>query len=196
MLKYLAAFSFLLVGFGTALGDTAEDCARSRGEAGIGACDEAIRQDPRNATAYLHRAFGYQRSGDLDRALADYSRAIELDPKYASPYNNRCWLRAMAARDLPLALSDCETALRLAPFDADNLDSRSFAYLRLNRLDEAIADFDAALRADAKLASSRYGRGLARHRKGDQIGGDADIAAATAMNAGIASEFARYGMVK
>jgi hypothetical protein len=42
--------------------------------------------------------------------------------------------------------------------------------------------------------SASYGRGLAKRKKGDQAGGDADIAAARAVHAGIADEFAKYGM--
>ena len=39
-----------------------------------------------------------------------------------------------------------------------------------------------------------YGRGLAKRKKGDQAGGDADIAAARAIQADIADEYAKYGM--
>jgi hypothetical protein len=46
--------------------------------------------------------------------------------------------------------------------------------------DEAIADYDAALKLNPKMAASLYGRGLAKQKNGDQAGGDADIAAAKA----------------
>jgi hypothetical protein len=42
--------------------------------------------------------------------------------------------------------------------------------------------------------SSLYGRDLAKRKKGDQAGGDADIAAARANQADIADEYAKYGM--
>jgi hypothetical protein len=45
-------------------------------------------------------------------------------------------------------------------------------------LPSAIADFDAALKAEPAMASSLYGRGLAKRRRGDDAGGEADIAAA------------------
>ena len=68
----------------------------------------------------------------------------------------------------------------------------SAAYLRLNRLDEAIADYDALLKIDAKMAHSLYGRGLAKLKKGNRDGGEADIAAAKAIKAEIADEFAKW----
>jgi hypothetical protein len=50
------------------------------------------------------------------------------------------------------------------------------------------------LRFDPKLASSLYGRGLAKLKKSDATGGGADIAAAKAIEANIVGDFARYGV--
>jgi len=262
MFRYFVVLLFLLIGSSAVLADARQDCANLSGDAAIRACNQAIRQnardavayynrgieyqhkgdldramadytkaieidpkyaaayynrgvayrakgdfdraiadyskaieiDPKYAAAYNNRGVGYWVKGDLDRAIADYSKAIEIDPKYAKAYYNRCWLRASANRDLPLALSDCDSAVRLAPDDADSIESRGFVYLRLNRLDEAIADYDAALKIDAKKADSLYGRGLAKKKKGDQAGGDADMAAAKAIKADIMEEFAKYGV--
>jgi hypothetical protein len=58
----------------------------------------------------------------------------------------------------------------------------------------AIDDYSAALRLDPKLASALYGRGLARLRNGDHVGGDADMSAAKTIAAGIGDDFARYGV--
>jgi hypothetical protein len=60
--------------------------------------------------------------------------------------------------------------------------------------DKALADFDAALRLDAKLADSLYGRGIAKMKLGDRSGADADIAAAKTMDANIVEKYARYGV--
>jgi len=146
------------------------------------------------AFAYSNRGHAWFAKGDNDRATADYSEAIRLDPKNAEYLNERCWARAVAGRELPLAVSDCTEALRIAPNDANIMDSRGFVYLRLNRLDDAVADYDEALRRNPKQAGSLYGRGLAKLKKGDAAGGEADIAAAKAIRADIAEEFARYGV--
>jgi tetratricopeptide (TPR) repeat protein len=146
------------------------------------------------AFAYNNRGNAWQDKGDNDRAIADYSEAIRLDPKNAAYLNNRCWARAIAGRELPLAVTDCTEALRIAPNDANIMDSRGFAYLRLSRLDDALADYDEALKLNPKQAGSLYGRGLAKLKKGDAAGGEADIAAAKSIQADIAEEFARYGV--
>jgi tetratricopeptide (TPR) repeat protein len=44
---------------------------------------QAIRMDPRNASAYLDREMAYERMGNVEQALADYDRAIELLPEDA-----------------------------------------------------------------------------------------------------------------
>jgi tetratricopeptide (TPR) repeat protein len=117
-----------------------------------------------------------------------------LDPKFASAYNSRCWARVITGQQLQQALADCTESLRLRPDDSDTLDSRGFAYLKLDRPGDAIVDFSAALAINPRFASSLYGRGLAKLKRGDRAGADADIAAAKAIKAGIAEELARYGI--
>jgi hypothetical protein len=50
------------------------------------------------------------------------------------------------------------------------------------------------LKINPKQVDALYGRGLAKRKKGDPAGGDADIAAASAIQADIAVDYARYGM--
>jgi tetratricopeptide (TPR) repeat protein len=68
--------------------------------------------------------------------------------------------------------------------------SRGLARLRRGELDGSIADFDAAIALNPRLADSLYGRGIAKRKKGDLEGADADLAAAKAIRPGIAEEFA------
>jgi hypothetical protein len=56
-----------------------------------------------------------------------------------------------------------------------------FAFASLSQLDDAVADYDEALRRNPKQAGSLYGRGLAKLKKGDAVDGEADIAAAKAI---------------
>src|SRR3974377_1817269 len=97
---YLAVLSFLLIGSSSAaLADAKRDCEKLSGDAAIQACDQAIRQNPRDAEAYNNRGFKHYDKGDLDRALADFDKAIEINPRDAHAYNSRCLLRATANRD-------------------------------------------------------------------------------------------------
>src|SRR5581483_10108210 len=48
--------------------------------------NEAIRIDPKNATAYKHRGDAWKRKFDWDRAIQDYNQAIRLDPDEEDTY--------------------------------------------------------------------------------------------------------------
>jgi len=158
--------------------------------------NEAIRLDPKNALAYRIRGYTWGAKGDNERAIADLDQAIGLDPKDALSYLSRCMVRTMAGRNLPQALSDCDQALRLRPNDVHTMGTRGLLYLRLGRLDDAIVEYDAALKLAPKVATAflLFGRGIAKQRKGDTAGGDFDMAAAKANNASIAEEYAKYGL--
>lgn len=91
-------------------------------------------------------------------------------------------------------MADCNELLNLRPNDPNTLDSRGFTYLKLKQPERAISDYDAVLRLDAKQAYSLYGRGLAHLVLGNNDQGNQDIAAAKAIKADIADEFARYGV--
>ena len=91
-------------------------------------------------------------------------------------------------------MADCNESLRVRPGDGNALRSRGLVHLKLKEVDSALADYDAALKADSKDEFSLYGRGTAKRWKGDATGADADIAAAEHIRPGIAADFERYGL--
>jgi tetratricopeptide (TPR) repeat protein len=91
-------------------------------------------------------------------------------------------------------VADCNESLRLLPGDGEALGYRGLAYLKMKRLDLALADYDAALQANPKNAFSLYGRGVAKRLNGHQAGANSDIAAAEQINPDIAADFERYGV--
>jgi len=108
--------------------------------------------------------------------------------------NARCWARALTGQALALAIADCNSALRMRPNTAAYLDSRGLVCLRQRNYDKAIADYDAALHVQPKMPWSLYGRGLAKQGKGITAEADADIAAAKALEPGIADTARKYGI--
>ena len=94
---------------------------------------------------------------------------------------------------LDQALTDCNESLRLRS-DPYTLDSRGLVHLKLGHYDAAIADYDAVLKSIPDFPDSLYGRGMAKRKKGDAAGADADLSRAKALRAEIVDEFSRYGI--
>lgn len=80
------------------------------------------------------------------------------------------------------------------PGDIEILEARAVVFLYLARFDAAIADYDVVLKASPNAASALFGRGFARRAAGDLARRSADIAAAKAIQPGIADIFARQGL--
>ena len=93
---------------------------------------------------YLNRGAVYQRLKDKDRALADYTRAIELQPNNAMAYTNRGVLYELEG-DHERAILDFDRAVELDPKLARAYANRGASYLRKGDVDRALADFDRAI---------------------------------------------------
>ena len=147
------------------------------------------------AWAYTNRGSVYDYQKDFDRAIADLTEAIRLDPSAVVAYQDR----AASYRNkgqYTLALDDLDHALRLAPNDARTLMSRGVIYFKLNATARSIVDYDASLKIDPKFAPALYGRGVAKLREGDTDGGHADIDAALAAQPTMDQVFEIYFGIK
>lgn len=178
-----------------------ERCTVLFGTYGWGASSIIVR-----ANSLLMRGTAYARKGDLESAQADYRRAIELDTTSISrggrpqvlavPYNNRCWIRAAGNFELDQALADCNKALELTPGSPMILDTRGFLYLRMDRTDDAMKDYDAVLAKQPNSWPSLFGRGVAKLRKNNVEGATADLFRAEKLKPGTRAEFEAYGLTK
>ena len=88
MLRTVAALGFLIALVAFASGAQAatqklwNTCAGKDAEAAIKACTRILagkESHKDQANAFAHRGSAYDNKGDYDRAIADYTRAIELD---------------------------------------------------------------------------------------------------------------------
>lgn len=156
--------------------------------------DLSISIDHTNPLAFYNRGYAHFAKKEYDKAISDYSSAIALNPQLGLAYNNRGLTRAIAGQDLVQALADCDTALKLMPINLDVRDTRGFIYLKLGDPALALNEYNAALDIDPNRALSLYGRGLAKIKKGDVAGGEADQRAAETINPEVAQQFSMYGL--
>ena len=94
--------------------------------------------------------------GEHDRALAEYTRALELDPRFANAYRGRAELNRKMGR-LAESLADAEQALSLDPKNPFAHDTRAHALAALGRRNEAIAEYKKALAIKPDLQESTDG---------------------------------------
>jgi len=157
---------------------------------------EAIRLDPKVPLYFVNRSNVYLDTHQYDLALHDLDEALRLDPKdEIEAIVNRCNVLTFKG-EFAAAMTDCQNALRQWPGDPYPLYTLGFLYFRMDKLDDSIRAYDEALAVPGLGADDPYdkayplyGRGLARVKKGDKIGGEADMAAALALDTDIARDF-------
>jgi tetratricopeptide (TPR) repeat protein len=156
---------------------------------------DALANSAKDSSLLVSRGIAYARSGDTDRAEADFSAARKnaSDPVI---FNSMCWSKATAGVSLESGLSDCNEALKGRPDEASFLDSRGLVLLRLGRNDEAIADYDRALAKNLNIPSSLWGRSIAWARNGNLAKAKADEDAALKIAPNIKADFDRYGITQ
>jgi tetratricopeptide (TPR) repeat protein len=122
--------------------------------------------EPRTAADFRRRAALDVRTRRLERALADCTAAIRLDPQAAPLYAERAEVYRLRG-DPDRAVADCAQALRLDPRLAVAYCRRGAAFRDKGDLERAVADCTEALRLDAKCAPAYSERGDAYRRRGD-----------------------------
>ena len=122
--------------------------------------------DPQDPVFYNDRGISYKEKGELDRALKDFNKALELNPDFAEAHNNRGKVyRNMG--DLSKAFDDYNTAIQLNPDFAEAHNNRGVAYGIKGRVDEAIEDFNTAIGLNSAFADAYCNRGNAYLLKGE-----------------------------
>jgi tetratricopeptide (TPR) repeat protein len=132
--------------------------------------EEAIKSPlPTNeelsAEQWFVRGLGKHKEGILERAIADYSEALRINPKYVVAYNNRgvAWA---ALLDIDRAISDFTEALHINPNSAA-LNNRGNARRLKGDLDGAIEDYTEAIKLNPDDADAFFNRSIVYDQKGN-----------------------------
>jgi Tfp pilus assembly protein PilF len=107
------------------------------------------------------------RSGKTEEALAEFEKALALDPYNAQALYGR-GLVYQGEKQHEKAVEDFAAAHGLTPQRAEPLVARAVSYLALDKVKEAVTDLDEAVQADPNSASAWSHRGLAYERLGDK----------------------------
>jgi tetratricopeptide (TPR) repeat protein len=160
----VAALLMLAVPMSRALANDAETCAKASGNAAIAACTRVIQNRGTSArnrvVAYVNRGNVFDDKGDHDRAIADYTEAILLNPKNSIAYDDR-GDAYQAKGDNDRAIADYSEAITIDPKRPAYYLDRGFPYQVKGDNERAIADYDEAIRLDPNSMRGYFNRGLA-----------------------------------
>jgi tetratricopeptide (TPR) repeat protein len=111
-----------------------------------------LKYGPHSAYSHYRRAVGWSEKQEYDKAIADYSEAVRLDPKLADAYEGRgnAWL---AKNDYDKAIADHNEAVRLDPHSAHAHYNRASAWSERKEL------------LSARTCRARDGAGRCRHTR-------------------------------
>ncbi len=117
------------------------------------------------ATPWEHYALGrfFLKSGDLQRAAAELDRAVLLEPQGLWPnfYQGVCAYRQGRYSAAVAAYSVC---IGVAREPAPCFYNRALAFEALGQTEQALRDYDQALRLDPGLADAALNRGMLHYR--------------------------------
>ena len=115
--------------------------------------------------AITNRGNAYLALKQYRRAIADYDRAIKLEPNEAIPLNNRGDAYYQIGEG-DRAMDDFNAAIKLDPNYVDALNNRGLAYVGRGAYDLAIKDFDQVLKLNPNDADAIRNRADALAKKG------------------------------
>jgi tetratricopeptide (TPR) repeat protein len=126
---------------------------------------EALQRAPRDAAIYNSRGVACQKLGQYESAVADHTRAIELDPDWLA-YNNRGVAHRYLGR-FPEALEDHTKAIQLNPQSAQVWYSRGVVRRLAGQSDLALTDFTRAIELQPEMAEALHDRGALNQTAGN-----------------------------
>ena len=129
-------------------------------------CIPLAKDADKKLTIYNNRGLAYSGKNEYDRALEDYSKAIELKPDDADAYYNRGVAYARKS-EYDRALEDCSKAIELKPDYAEAYYSRGAAYVIKSEYDRTIEDCSKAIELKPDYAEAYYIRGATYDIKGE-----------------------------
>lgn len=136
---------------------------------------------PKNSMDYFARALANTVLEKTDETMADYAKAIELNPRNVRAYTKRGLLYYNKKQN-DLAVADFSKAIAVNPRYAVPFFYRGNIYLNQQKQEPAIADFTKAVEADPTYADAWFNRGVVYKQLGKFDNALADYTRALQLN--------------
>jgi Flp pilus assembly protein TadD len=128
--------------------------------------DEAIALSPRSPDLYNLRGIAHSKSGDGDRADADFRKVTELMPRAAEAHMNR-GVDFIRQGDFDRAIDVLKYTTTITPKHATAFSNLGTAYQKKGNLDAAIESYSRAIELRAKYPIAFANRSYSYHLKGE-----------------------------
>ena len=130
-------------------------------------CDQAFRLYPENLKLkFVMRARAFAKKSEFNRAIGDFSQAIQIKPDNHGTWFNRAEIHFKKG-DHDRAIADFTEVLRLLPRHLGALVARGEAYAQKQQYALAIADYDKSIRLRSGPSAPYYQRGFAYEQLGE-----------------------------
>ena len=169
-MRILVALTALLMSSAAVFADTMEDCRAPDPARAIEACSRVVQsKDETKAnqvTALSLRAVAYMRKNELDKAITDLNRALNLDAKNVFALSVRGEVHIRASR-YDRAVTDLTEALKLQPTHSTALSNRGHVYVTMGDYERAKQDLDKAITVNPSAPFPYAARGRMYRMKGE-----------------------------
>lgn len=152
-----------------------------------------LKKSPSSAAEdHLNRGVGHINEGEYDKAIVEFSRAIEIQPGNAIQHSNRGNAHFFKG-DCEKAIDDYSRAIEIKPDYANAYYNRGNAYYSKGDCDRAIEDFSRAIEIQPDFGEAYLNRGNAYSGRGDYDTAIDDYSKAIAIRHDDASAYSDRG---
>jgi tetratricopeptide (TPR) repeat protein len=132
---------------------------------------------------------------DLHGAIKNFTATININPQFASAYNDRGVARYKLGYKQS-ALEDLTTAIELNPYRAKYYSNRGFMLSGLKHYTAAIADYNSALLLNPNVAQSYFNRGAISLEMENSLAALADFESAIRLDSDFAKAYFNRGVTR
>jgi tetratricopeptide (TPR) repeat protein len=148
----------------------------------------------RSSLAYYQRATAFAKTGQLDKALEDYSRTIALEPYHYEAYASRGEV-LLGKGFLDEAARDFETAVAIEPSHYQDYNKLGIIYGTSGQLAKAIESFTKSIALNPTYATGYRNRGYTYAQSGRYDEALEDITKAIALEQDSAANYLLRGNI-
>ncbi|MGH9968776.1 MAG: tetratricopeptide repeat protein [Pyrinomonadaceae bacterium] len=154
---------------------------------------QTIQNNPQTADDYFKRGNDFKNKNDYQKAIADYTEALRLDPKLVKALLNRA-VAHFHLRDFDTAIADSTQAIKINPRYAEAYHNRGTAYASKGDHTQGLVDINRAIKLNPRLAEAYFSRGVLSYAREDDDRAIADFTRAIKLDPQLAKAYHNRGL--